>query len=124
MKNIAVQGCTLKITDPTLTGAPQFAPGVMPSQKAKAGGKSVYKGDLSVIIPTVTDTAGNVAAGVTLTISGSSKKTKVEGAAAALEKDSGKATAVTFTHPSSGATATHDVEVEISAAGQSKTTTE
>lgn len=124
MKNIAVQGCTLTITDPTLTGAPQFVPGVAPSQKVKAGGVAAYKGDLAVIIPTVTDIAGNVAVSVTLTISASSKKTKIEGAAAALEKDSGKATAVTFTHPSSGATATHDVEVEISAAGQSKATTE
>lgn len=118
MKNIAVTGCTLQITDSTLIGVPQIT--TPASTKVKAGGIAAYKGDLTVLIPTVTDAAGNIAAAVTLTISGSSQKTTAEGSPAVLEGDSGKATAVTFTHPSTGATATHDVEVEIKSSGQTK----
>lgn len=123
MKNIAVQGCVLEITDKSLTAAPPQIT-TPPSIKTKAGGKPAYRGDLSVIVGPITDSAGNIAATASLTISGSSQKTKIDGQAAVLEGDSGKATAVTFTNPNTGAQVPHDVEVKISSAGQTKSTTE
>ena len=122
MKNIAVQGCSLELTDKTLAGLPQIT--TAPSSTTKADGKPAYRGNLTVSVPIVTDTAGNVAADVTLTISGSSQKTKIDGQAAVLEGDSGTAKAVVFTHPTTGVQATHDVEARIASAGQSKSITE
>lgn len=121
MKPIANTSCTTQLTDATLTAVSitiaETTPG---SLKVKVGGLAAYKGDLTVAVATITDAAGFVAPAASVTISGSAQKTKIEGSPAVLEGDSGKATAVTFTHPTSGATTTHDVEVKISSAGQSK----
>lgn len=119
MKPIANTSCTTQLTDATLT-AVSITIATPGSLKVKVGGSAAYKGDLTVAVATITDAAGFVAPAASVTISGSAQKTKIEGSPAVLEGDSGKATAVIFTNASTGATTTHDVEVKISSAGQSK----
>lgn len=122
MKKIAVQGCTVKITDTTLTGLPQIQ--TLPSEKTKAGGAKVYRGDLTVLAATITDGSGNTATAVSITISGSSQKTIVDGQPVVLEGDSGKLENVIFYPPGSGKPSTHTVEFKITAAGQNTAETE
>lgn len=123
MKNIAVQGCSIEITDKSLNAATMNIT-TAPSTKTKADGKAAYRGNLSVSLVSIQDAAGNIAPTATLTISGSSQKTQIDGQAAVLEGDSGKASQVTFTNPNTGAQVPHDIEVKITDAGQSKFITE
>ena len=123
MKKIAVQGCSVEIKTQGLEGAVLIS--TPPSTHSKAGGAAVYRGDITVVAATVTETAtGNTAVAVTATISGSSQNTKADGQPVILEGDKGTATAVPFVNPSGSPVGTKDVEFYIKSAGQDQALTE
>lgn len=126
MKNIAVKGCTLELT-PASSPEATVTIKTDPSKKVLAVGKGCYFGDLEISITGYTggsiDVTGSGSGNGTL--SGSSTKYKIEGAAAVLEGDSVTITVNgQKTSGSSTIATTQDVTVKISDAGQTNNKSE
>ncbi len=118
-KYIAVQGCQVSAASGGVPLTAVIAPSVTPSTKVKCDKKAAYVGSITVqvsgTVGTVTVTAQSV------TIDGSSKKSKSENKSFLLEGDSSKAGAtVQGVDSATSSTVSIPVTTKVESAGQIK----
>ena len=115
MSELAVQGCTLSLTDPSLSVV-NMAITTQPSQYTSVNGSSVYFGDITVALTTISQGSFTCPSG-SVTISGTADSI-LEGTKKAVQKGDKGSAKMLFTESSSGNQKQITVEVEISNAGQ------
>ena len=122
MSEVAVQGCTITFTDPTIQ-AVSIEVTTSPSDKVSVNGKGVYFDSIDVLLTSLTKGALTCPTG-TITITGTADNfisPASESGKSALQKgDKGSAT-LTF-YDSNSNTQVVNVEIEITDAGQTDVT--
>lgn len=88
MKKIAVNGCTVEITDP-LIEASEIKILTQPSKNSFIDDKGIYCGTLIVVLNGLTYNGYSLAT-LTLTIDGTSKNSTIDGQSVVLEGDESK----------------------------------
>lgn len=115
MSELAVNGCTVKITSGQSAVSIQIT--TPPSNDCAVGGKGIYFGDIDVLLTTITQ--GNLlCASGTITISGTADNILNADGDKAVQKGDNATKSLTFTDQSSGTTTPIDVKIEITDAGQ------
>lgn len=88
MKKIAVDGCTVEITDPSIK-ALEIEIITQPSKNSFIDDKGIYCGTLTVVLNSLTYNGYSLET-LTLTINGSSKNSTIDGQSVVLEGDESK----------------------------------
>lgn len=114
-KEIAVAGCTYKITPSTVTGV--VAPVTAPSTSCFIDNKGIYRGAVQVSVSGVTQGAYVVPTPVIVTLTSSDSETMTDGMATLLKGDAGNGSGVGV-EPIDGNTQTITFTVTIDDPGQ------
>lgn len=126
MKNVAVLGCTLKLSSDLYGGV--IAITSLPSTSITAMNKGVYFGSIDgTIAGCVDETSGCVqGAPVTFSIKGTGTNVEIDSAEiehkVVMEGDESSPVSIELTHPTSGVTITIALSVKVESAGQTEVT--
>ncbi|MCQ2577561.1 MAG: hypothetical protein MJ176_03405 [Treponema sp.] len=126
MKNVAVLGCTLKLSSDLYGGV--IAITSLPSTSITAMNKNVYFGSIDgTIAGCVDETSGCVqGAPVTFSIKGTGTNVEIDTTGiekkVVLEGDESQLVSIVLTHPTTGATITIALSVKVESAGQTEVT--
>ena len=126
MKNVAVLGCTLKLSSDLYGGV--IAITSLPSTSITAMNKNVYFGSIDgTIAGCVDETSGCVQGDfVTFSVKGTGVNVEIDTAGiekkVVLEGDESQLVSIVLTHPTTGATITIALSVKVESAGQTEVT--